>query len=337
MKAFVSGCEGLSLTADEVAFFADQQPFGLILFKRNCDSRDQLRGLIARFREAVGREDAQVLIDQEGGRVQRMGPPHWRAYPPARSIGDLYLEDPEEGRRAGYLLARLIAGELAEVGFSIDCLPVLDVTQPDVHKAIGDRGFGSDPGIVAVLGRAIADGLRDGGILPVIKHMPGHGRARVDSHHDLPVVDAEIHDLEDTDFRPFQELKTLPIGMTCHLVYTAIDPDRPATHSPVVIADIIRGTIGFEGLLLTDDLSMNALAGTIAERAANALQAGCDIALHCNGELDEMIAVADVSPELAGTSLERVERARDWLRPAEPFDAVDGYAELNDLVGVSGT
>src|SRR6185437_12698281 len=286
-KAFICGCEGLALNADERAFLRRHDPWGLILFKRNVADRDQLRELTRSFRDCVGRADAPVLIDQEGGRVQRMAPPHWRAYPAAAAI-EAGLE-PAKAEAAARLVARLIAADLAEVGITIDCAPVLDVADQGTHAAIG---------------RAVAEGLLAGGVKPVIKHMPGHGRARVDSHHELPVVDAARSELE-RDFAPFAAVKDLPMAMSAHLLFTAIDSLLPATMSPIVVQEVMRGEIGFDGLIMSDDLSMKALKGPFDERAARVIEAGLDIVLHCNGDLEEARAVASATPQLSGASLRR--------------------------------
>ncbi|PKR90853.1 beta-N-acetylhexosaminidase [Pleomorphomonas diazotrophica] len=319
-RAFVTGLKGTVLSADERAFLAEAAPWGLILFRRNVEDPDQLRRLTGDFREAVG-WSAPVLVDQEGGRVQRLTAPHWRKYPSGRRLagaaalaGDVTLVAD---------VAHLIGDDLAAVGIDVDCAPCLDIATPDMTPAIGDRSYGERPDLVAAAGRAFADGLKAAGLLPVIKHVPGHGRARVDSHHELPVVEADLDSLAATDFMPFAALADLPAAMTAHLVYTAIDPDRPATQSPVVIEEIIRGRIGFDGLLFSDDLSMNALKGTIAERARATLAAGCDIALHCSGDMAEMVAVAAETPELVGKAAARAERALKG-RAGSPHDDADG-------------
>lgn len=336
VSAFISGCAGATLSRDEIAFFRDAEPWGFILFKRNCESPDQIRRLCDGLREAVGR-DAPILIDQEGGRVQRLGPPQWPAYPTGRTFGDLYADDPERGLAAARLGARLIAADLAALGIDVDCLPVLDVPVEGAHDVIGHRAYWTTPEPVAELGLAAAAGLLDGGVLPVIKHIPGHGRAGVDSHLSLPVVEASRERLEATDFPPFRAAAALPLAMTAHVVYTAIDPDRPATTSATVIDEVIRGFIGFDGCLMSDDVSMEALSGTIAARTAAALEAGCDLALHCNGKLAEMIAVAGASRALSGRAAERAERAAAMrVRPA-PFDvaaARDEFARLTATASV---
>ena len=324
-KAFVSGCAGLALTSEERAFLRLQDPWGLILFKRNVSDRDQVRALTRSFRECVGRAEAPVLIDQEGGRVQRMGPPHWRAYPAAAAI-EAGLTPPR-AEAAARLIARLIAADLMEVGITVDCAPVLDVAGEGMHTAIGNRAFSSRPERVAAMGRAVAEGLLAGGVAPVIKHMPGHGRARVDSHHELPVVDAARSDLAQ-DFAPFAALKDLPMAMSAHLLYTAIDPQRPATMSPIVVRQIMRGEIGFDGLIMSDDLSMKALKGPFDERAAAVIEAGLDIVLHCKGDLDEARGVASATPALSGASLRRADAALAAIAPPKPFDAELADREL---------
>ncbi len=330
-KAFISGCAGPVLSHDEIAFFRREQPFGLILFQRNCRAPDQVRALTAAFRQAVGRPDAPVLIDQEGGRVRRLKPPHWPDYPAAAVLGALHATDPAAGLSAAWLHGRLIAADLGDLGIDVDCLPVLDVSGPGTSQAIGDRSFGDDPARVAALGGALAEGLMDGGVLPVMKHLPGQGRATADSHVALPLVDDAPEVLATSDFAPFAALAHLPMAMTAHVVYSAIDPAKPATASPVVIRDIIRGRIGFDGLLISDDVSMNALSGDYGERAAAIYAAGCDIVLHCNGRAEEMLAVADAAPVLAGFSGERAARALRAKREPVSFDraaARDDYRAL---------
>lgn len=319
MRAFVAGCTGPALTPEERAFFREADPFGFILFRRNIDHPDQVRALTASLRETVGR-DAPILIDQEGGRVQRLGPPHWPRYPAGRAYGRLA----EASRRAAFLGARLMAHDLRELGITVDCLPVLDVPTPGAHDVIGDRAYGEDPETVTELGGGAAEGLMAGGVLPVVKHIPGHGRAGADSHLALPRVEASLDALRSRDFVPFRALAHLPAAMTAHVVYEAIDPDRPGTVSRRVIREIVRGEIGFDGLLFTDDLSMKALSGDFRTRAEEAIAAGCDIALHCCGDLDEARGVAEGAPVLAGASLRRAEAALAVIaRGAEAFDPVD--------------
>jgi beta-N-acetylhexosaminidase len=297
MRAFVCGCKGLTLTGEERRFLTESAPYGVILFKRNVDHPEQLRALVADIRDAVGRE-IDVLVDQEGGRVQRLARPNWRAYPAAARFHAANLPFDRKAHLVR-LAARLIGRDLRDIGVTIDCLPVLDVPVAGSHDVIGDRAYGHDPETVAKLGRAAADGLLDEGVLPVMKHVPGHGRSTVDSHHNLPVVTASLTELAAADFQPFIANADLPAAMSAHVVYTAIDPDAPATTSATVVAEIIRRRIGFGGLLFSDDLSMQALKGSLKERAAAAFAAGIDIALHCNGDLDEARAVASVTPEVA--------------------------------------
>jgi beta-N-acetylhexosaminidase len=326
MRAFVCGCLSTRLAADELAFIRETTPWGLILFRRNVESREQLRALTAEFRAAVGRDDAPVLMDQEGGRVQRLAPPNWPAYPAAarfEALGD----DAEEAAR---LTMRLIAHDLREVGVTIDCAPVLDVADEATHAVIGTRAYSRDPARVAALGRAAMQGLIAGGVAPVVKHIPGHGRARVDSHLELPVVEASRAELE-RDFAPFRALSDAPAGMTAHVVYTAIDRERPATTSPKVLGEIVRGEFGFDGLLFSDDLSMKALGGPFDERTRAAFAAGVDIALHCIGDMAEARAVAEASPPLQGKSLERARAVLAIIaRGPDDFDVEAGRARLAD-------
>ncbi len=336
IKAFISGCAGPVLSRDEIAFFGEQKPFGLILFQRNCQNPQQVRGLTAAFRDAVGRADAPVLIDQEGGRVRRLKPPHWPDYPAAAAIGALHVANPAAGARAAWLHGRLIADDLLDLGIDVDCAPVLDVSVPGTSEAIGDRSFGGDPARVTALGRALAEGLMDGGVLPVMKHLPGQGRATSDSHVGLPVVGDDVATLESSDFAPFAALSDLPMAMTAHIVYSAVDPDRPATVSPAVIRDMIRGRIGFDGLLISDDVSMHALSGDYRDRAAAIYAAGCDIVLHCNGRAEEMLAVADAAPELAGLSGARAARALRARRKPVPFDRAAAREDYRALLAPFG-
>lgn len=332
--AFIAGCSGPELTPDERAFFRDAEPWGFILFKRNIGTPAQVAALTADLRASVGRSDAPILIDQEGGRVQRMRPPHWPAYPAGRAYGQLYARDPITGRELTRLATRLIAHDLLKLSVTVDCLPVLDVPIRGAHDVIGDRAYGDEPETVAILGRAAAEGLMAGGVLPVIKHVPGHGRAFSDSHLELPVVDAPRAELEARDFAPFRALADMPLAMTAHVVYADIDPARPATTSHIVMTQIIRGALGYEGLVMSDDLSMNALSGTLGERAVAAFAAGCDVALHCNGQLDEMKAVAAETPVLADEAERRAEAALARIRHApEPLDPDEARARLNEALG----
>jgi beta-N-acetylhexosaminidase len=330
--ACIFGLSGLMPTAEEEAFFRDTRPWGFILFRRNVESPSQLRALTTTLRGFVGRE-APILIDQEGGRVQRLGPPQWPAYPPARAFQAVV--DPYERRELVRLSARLMALDLAAVGIDVDCVPVADVPAPGAHDIIGDRAYANEPTEVGRLARAAAEGLMAGGVLPVVKHVPGHGRAGADSHEALPVVRASLEELDGVDFEAFRRLSDMPIAMTAHVVFEAIDPHRPATTSPEVISQIIRGRIGFDGLLVSDDLSMKALSGEIRDRARMSLDAGCDVVLHCNGGLEEMLEVAAAARPLAGRA---AERARGALarRPAssEPIDEREARAKLSAALAV---
>jgi beta-N-acetylhexosaminidase len=329
-NAVIFGCAGPSLSPDERAFFRDADPVGFILFKRNCESPDQLRALVGELRATVGRGEAPVLIDQEGGRVARLQPPHWRAYPAPATLGAL---GGERAREAVHLVTRLIAADLADLGITVDCLPVLDVPQPGADPVIGDRAYSRDPADVARLGRAACEGLIEGGVLPVIKHIPGHGRAQVDTHHALPQVTATRAELEAADFAPFRALADMPWAMTAHIVYTAIDADAPATLSAPVIRDIIRASMGFDGVLVSDDLSMNALGGPIGSRAGRALVAGCDLALHCNGNPAEMTEVAAAVASITPDARRRVDRALARRRSPAPLDRRAAEARLDALLG----
>jgi beta-N-acetylhexosaminidase len=301
-RAVIFGCAGPALQPDERAFFRDADPLGFILFQRNCRDPGQVRRLVADLRASVGRADAPVLIDQEGGRVARLRPPHWRAYPSGARIAAVGAEAPEAAR----VVARLIADDLARLGVTVDCLPVLDLPVPDADAVIGDRAYGSEPARVAAIGRAVCEGLLAGGVLPVIKHIPGHGRGTVDSHLACPVVTASRGELAGSDFAPFRALADMPWAMTAHVVYTAIDAARPATLSPKVIDEVIRREIGFDGVLVSDDLSMQALGGGLGARAVGAIDAGCDAALHCNGRPDEMREIAASVGALAPSARRRV-------------------------------
>src|SRR5215467_12673943 len=308
VRAFITGLAGTTLTDGERAFLREREPWGFILFSRNIDTPAQLSRLITSLRDAVSR-DTPVFVDQEGGRVQRLAPPHWPAYPPGAAYGRLYDDDAAQGRRAAYLGARLIAADLAAVGIDVDCLPVADVPVSGADSVIGDRAYGESAEKVAVLARAVADGLLAGGVLPVLKHIPGHGRATADSHHALPVVETDHETLMKSDFVAFRPLSDLPLGMTAHVVYTAIDPIAPATTSVTLVRDVIRGWLGFAGLLMSDDISMGALSGSIEARTRSAIAAGCDLVLHCSGEIAEMQAVASAVPVLTGKAAGRADAA----------------------------
>jgi beta-N-acetylhexosaminidase len=331
-RAFITGLEGLALTPTEREFLRESVPWGLILFRRNIDNPEQVRRLLAAFRGALGNADAPVLIDQEGGRVQRLGPPHWPVYPPGAAYASLYEADPARGLAAAQLGARLIAADLAALGISVDCLPLADVPVPGADSVIGDRAYGSSPSQVAVLGGAVAEGLAEGGVLPVLKHLPGHGRANADSHERLPVVATDRATLEATDFAAFKPLAELPLGMTAHVVYTAIDPVAPATTSPTVIRDVVRDCIGFDGLLMSDDISMGALSGSIAERTRAALAAGCDLILHCNGRLHEMREIAAEAPLLTGDAARRAASALAARKSPVDIDIAEARARFSDMM-----
>jgi beta-N-acetylhexosaminidase len=329
--AAIFGCAGPQLGAAERDFFARANPTGFILFARNVEAPAQLRALAAALRQSVGREDAPVLVDQEGGRVQRLKPPHWRAAPAPGRFGELAARDPAKAAEAVRLNARLIAGELAALGIDTVGSPSLDLRLPGAHQVIGDRAFSADPEIVAALGRAACEGFLAAGVTPVIKHLPGHGRSKVDSHLGLPVVDAPLAELEASDFQPFRALADMPLGMTGHLLITAMDAERPATISSRVIAEVIRGFIGFQGVLITDDLSMEALSGTVQSRAAAAIAAGCDLALHCNGKLEEMAAIAEAIPAISPAAAERLAKAHARL-PSGEADPADLARRLDLLL-----
>jgi beta-N-acetylhexosaminidase len=332
-RAFICSTAGTSLTPAERAFLRESDPWGLILFKRNIETPEQVARLTASFREAVGRQ-APVLVDQEGGRVQRLGPPHWPAYPPGATYGELYDLDPAVGTKAAQLGARLIAADLAAVGIDVDCLPIADVPVPGANAIIGDRAYGRSADKVARIARAVADGLSAGGVLPVLKHIPGHGRPTVDSHSALPVVETDRATLEATDFAAFRPLGDLPLGMTAHVVYTAIDALAPATTSVTLVRDVIRGWLSFRGLLMSDDISMGALSGSIEQRARAAIAAGCDLVLYCSGELAEMQALAQAVPLLAGDAAARADAALVRRRAASD-DVAALRAEWMALMGAA--
>lgn len=326
MKPVIFGTSGLSLTPDERALFGDVDPLGYIVFKRNIKSRAQLRELTDSLREVSGRADVPILIDQEGGRVARMGAPEWPVFPACGAFDPLYATAPMTAIEAVRLNAEALALMLSEVGINVDCAPVLDVRVPDTHDAIGDRSFGSEPMQVAALGKAMLEGLRAGGVVGVVKHMPGQGRAVVDSHHHLPVVTADTTTLE-SDLAPFKALKDAPMGMTGHIVFEAWDKDRCVTLSPKVIEDVIRGAIGFDGLLFSDDLDMKALAGSVPDHAEACVAAGCDVALNCWGRFDEMVEIAARLPEISAQSRARLDRA---MATVSPVKSVDKMASLMD-------
>jgi beta-N-acetylhexosaminidase len=331
-RAFITGVSGPELSAAEREFIRTERPWGFILFRRNIETPSQVVLLINELRKELGEPDAPVLIDQEGGRVQRFGPPHWPVYPPGAVFGALYDLDPALGLSAARLSARLIAGDLIETGVTVDCLPLADVPVAGADAVIGNRAYGTEPAKVAAIARAVTEGLAQGGILPVLKHIPGHGRATADTHFRLPEVETSRAELEQTDFAAFQPLADLPMAMTAHVVFSALDPAHPATTSATIIEQVIRGVIGFQGLLMSDDVSMNALSGSIAERTRAILAAGCDMVLHCNGKLDEMREVVRETPELSGRALQRARRALASRGAPQPFDRLAGRAELDALV-----
>jgi len=336
LSSFISGCAGEALTGDEWRFFQDARPCGLILFKRNCREPEQVRALVNAYKDAIGSDDLLVLIDQEGGRVQRLGPPHWRKLPPAAAFGTLYREDADFAIKAAHSIFRLVAMDLRALALNTNCVPLLDLPAPGLSDAIGDRAFGPDVEMTADLGRAVANGLLAGGVLPVIKHLPGHGRATADSHKGLPVVDAPLDVLAETDFAPFRALKDMPIGMTAHILYPDIDRAGPATTSRLIVETIIRGEIGFQGLLLSDDLGMEALSGSVGTRAAAVIAAGCDVALQCSGRLEEMVAAAGAVGELEGRSEERFTAALARRGAPEAFDASEALEALAEVMAMTG-
>jgi beta-N-acetylhexosaminidase len=336
-RAFITGISGLELSAVEREFTRHERPWGFILFKRNIATPAQVSSLVRELRDSINSPDAPVLIDQEGGRVARLGPPHWPVYPPGAVFGALYDIDPELGFAAARLSSRLIAADLIDLGITVDCLPLADVPVEGSDAVIGNRAYGTEPGKVAAIALAVTEGLEQGGVLPILKHIPGHGRATADSHFRLPMVDASRDELDRTDFAAFQPLADLPMAMTAHVVFSALDPVHPATTSATIIQQVIRGVIGFQGLLMSDDVSMNALAGSIAERTRAIVNAGCDMVLHCNGKLDEMRDVACETPELTGEALTRANRALASRKPAQPLDRQAARAELDALMDRVGT
>jgi beta-N-acetylhexosaminidase len=330
--ACIFGLAGPVLTAEEEGFFRETKPWGFILFRRNIETPEQVTKLTDSLRRIVDEPKAPILIDQEGGRVQRLGPPHWPAYPAAGA----YLKaanDLQTSREFARLGARLIAADLHALGINVDCAPVADVPAPGSHDIIGDRAFADHADDVTVLARAAAEGLLAGGVLPVVKHIPGHGRAEVDSHHDLPIVDADLETLDRSDFAPFRGLSDMPMAMTAHVVYAAVDPRRPATTSRTVIQQVIRARLGFSGLLISDDLSMKALQGGLGDRARMAHRAGCDVTLHCNGVMSEMVAIAAGSRPLRGRAAARAAAALARIPAStEPFDVAETRERLRGLL-----
>lgn len=334
-KSMILGASGATLTADEISLYRDERPWGFILFARNCVELPQIADLVASMRDAVGRPDAPVLIDQEGGRVQRIRPPMIERYPSATALGEIYKQDKEKGLRAAWLMSRLHAFDLMKLGVTVDCLPVLDVPVEGASNVIGDRAYGFDPRMVASMGKAAAEGLKAGGMLPIMKHMPGHGRGMADSHHELPVVTASRTELEAHDFVPFIAMKDELMAMSAHIVFTAYDDRDPATISPIVIEEVIRGHIGFDGLLVSDDTSMNALKGTIGERAARIMGGGCDIVLHCNGVMDEMKAVVKEVVPLCGKALARAEAVERGFAAPDASNEHALRSEFHEMMAVA--
>tara|TARA_B100000686_G_scaffold304556_1_gene342271 strand:+ start:351 stop:1391 length:1041 start_codon:yes stop_codon:yes gene_type:complete len=328
--ALILGIEGKCLSSDEKQFFRDLNPLGFILFQRNCESPDQITRLVGECRETVGRDSIPILIDQEGGRVQRLSLPHWRNLPSAKCFADLYEISQADASEALYLNSLLMARDLIEIGITINCAPVLDVPQPYAHDIIGDRALGSSPRIISVLASIVCRGLLAGGVLPVIKHMPGHGRACADSHLELPTVDASWEELENSDFIPFYELSNMPWAMTAHVLYSALDDNNPATTSLKIIQEVIRKTFKFDGVLVSDDIGMSALSGNFDERVSASLGAGCDIALHCSGNLKEMVATASGAQSLRDSSMRRLQYGEE-LRQRTIRDEIDKEFALDRL------
>jgi len=331
----IFGCAGTTLSVEERDFFRETQPWGFILFARNIAGPEQVRSLVAALRETIGDPSTPVLIDQEGGRVARLKPPHWKERPAALRFAELHNAAPEEAREAVYLNARLIAQDLTALGINVDCVPVLDVPVEGAHDIIGDRAYGTDPSVIIDLGRAVIEGMIEGGVLPVMKHIPGHGRAAADSHLALPRVSTPADELSASDFVTFRSLNHCPIAMTAHVVYEAIDAQRPATTSPKLIRDVIRGEIGFDGLLMSDDLSMEALSGSLDHRAKASLFAGCDVVLHCNGNIAEMREISTELKPLEDIHLKRADAALAHLSAPEEFDIQAAEARLAALLGTT--
>src|SRR5690349_5579939 len=335
MQAAIYGLEGTELLDSERDFFRDADPTGFILFRRNCEDREQMRRLTDALREVSGRPDVPILIDQEGGRVARMKPPEWPEFPSGEAFDRLYQIAPSSAIEAARVNARALGLMLGEVGVTVDCLPMLDVRQPGATDIVGDRAMGSEPMQVSSLGRAVLDGLASAGVVGVIKHIPGHGRALVDSHHELPVVTAGEDELA-IDREPFERLREAAMGMTSHLLYTQWDAERPASQSPVVIHDIIRGRIGFDGFLMSDDIGMEALAGDHGQRAAACVEAGCDVALHCDGKMENMLLVAEAVPALSAESEARLSRAMAMtFTPDDGLDFASAVEKRDALLALA--
>ncbi len=331
ISPIIFGCKSTRLSDEEKAFYRAVQPWGFILFSRNVDTPDQVSALVEEMKSCVDHDDVAVLVDQEGGRVRRLRPPHWAEYHSAEVIGGHYKQDKTRGKRIAWLQSRLMAFDLVKLGINVDCLPVLDVPVPGAHDVIGDRAYSQDVNSISEMGRDAAQGMLDGGVLPVIKHIPGHGRSMVDSHLDLPRVETDLETLKATDFEPFKRLAEMPVAMTAHVIYEAVDASAPATTSKTVIDDIIRNYIGFDGLLMCDDLSMKALSGDFSERVQSSFAAGCDVVLHCNGEMEEMRQVADALPEFGEKAFERVQQATRYWSSASHDDEATLREEFQRL------
>lgn len=334
VKAFITGVSSLVLNEDEKAFIREHQPWAFILFARNIGTKDEVKALTASLREIAGR-NAFIFIDQEGGRVQRLRPPLAPDYPPAAILGALYKANAEKGLRAAWIMSRLHAFDLMKLGINADCLPLLDVPVAGAHDVIGTRAYAHDPETVIQMGRCAAEGLVAGGVLPVMKHIPGHGRAFADTHLELAHVDCPLETLEKTDFAPFKALNDLPVAMTAHVVYDAVDKLKPATLSATVIQTIIRDLIGFDGLLMSDDLSMKALSGDFAQLTQQTFAAGCDLVLHCNGNMQEMVPVAENAPVLSGRALERVKQAECYPNSPDQADEIALRQEFESLLAIA--
>jgi len=331
-SAVIFGCQGLSLSVEEKRFFTEARPLGFILFERNCRDRAQVSALVSDLKDITGRNATPILIDQEGGRVQRLKPPEWRAAPTGAAFAALADQDMSLAEEAIALNSQIIAADLVELGITVNCAPVLDVPVPFAHDIIGDRALGLDPATVSALGRASAQGFLDGGVLPVIKHIPGHGRAGVDSHQELPLVEAGQADLEARDFAPFKALNDMPWAMTAHVVYTALDKDHPATTSAHIIAETVRGLLGFSGVLVSDDIGMKALQGSFEEKATGVLAAGCDLVLHCSGEMAEMEETAAGTGTVSAETSARLAKANSMLGNPVGFDAAAALNRLNEIL-----
>lgn len=333
LSAAIFGMAGVGLTPEEIIFFSRIKPFGFILFARNCESPEQIKSLVRQLKEISGRDNLPILIDQEGGRVARLKQPHFPAFPPAGEFAELAQKDMEAAKKATYLNSRLIAHELYNLGITVNCAPLADIPIEGAHDVIGDRAFGKTAQQVSELANSFAQGLADGGVISVLKHIPGHGRACSDSHHELPVVDTSLEILRKTDFVPFKALSHLPMAMTAHVLYTSIDAEKMATVSPRAIA-LIRDELTFDGLLMSDDLSMKAMQGDFTKRTQDVLEAGCDVVLHCNGDMSEMLEIERGLVPLVGKSLERAEKAMSGAGKTKEFNVVEARVSVNNLLNL---